>query len=646
MRNNRQPLISSARSVLVRTEEALLPPPGVMAARRELGWDESEVTVVRHDPTDPRVPIVATSTAGNGLPQWTVAFRGTTTAHGEDRLRETDARRNPGSGSRNNTTGRSVVHDVLGEPWEILSDDNETNSGRQAVPPPVTVTSAPETPGPCPGTPGIDRRRRLAPPTPAPNKRLKGSLNAALQFTQSAELREKAQAEYMDSVYAQQTVSSKTALRQTWSKISQSLGYEPVPLTAPQIHEVAAALRAAGYRSATAYICEASQGHRRKGFPITDVLHMAIRDAKRAVTRALGPPRRAPEVPLRWLAALCEKGPRDESCGSWPNDRYEVWVFATRFILREQELACVFIHEIEMNHRLQQVTLNLPVTKCDAMGRGARRTLGCICTKCPDEKTTCPYCITNYLLQRQERRLGIRANDAEAFEAPLVGRQEDPRVVVEKTAMIEAFKYDMGILSDTFPEAQGLLASEVTGHTFRRSGVKELARKNTPLPLIQFFARHSSAAALGYVEEAYEESPDGNLQVLNHLEMRDQIAALSSKTNDMTKAYDQLKAEYEELAAKCNLPLDRSAVLKMFNQWSHPEVVINLMTGKTHSTAGNAFRNHPNEWVTACGWPWIAAGRIAKAALEPSDMHSQDRCTPCERCRDKLPEWARPEAIP
>ena len=145
-----------------------------------------------------------------------------------------------------------------------------------------------------------------------------------------------------------------------------------------------AALRAAGYRrSATAYICEAFQLHRGKGFPTTDVLHMAIRDAKKAVTRAIGPPRRAPEVPLRWLAALREKGPRDESCGAWPNDGYEVWVFGTRFILREQELACIFTQEIEMNHRLQQVTLNLPVTKSNAMGRGARRTLGCICSKCP-----------------------------------------------------------------------------------------------------------------------------------------------------------------------------------------------------------------------------------------------------------------------
>ena len=74
---------------------------------------------------------------------------------------------------------------------------------------------------------------------------------------------------------------------------------------------------------------------------------------------------------------------------------------------------------------------------------------------------------------------------------------------------------------------------EVTGHTFRRSGMKQLAKKNMPLPWIQFFVRHSSSAVLAYVEEAYEESSDGNLYVLNHLEIRDQIAALSGKTNDM-----------------------------------------------------------------------------------------------------------------
>lgn len=112
---------------------------------------------------------------------------------------------------------------------------------------------------------------------------MKGSLVAALQFTQSSELRDKAQSEYMDAVYAQQTVNSKTALRQTWTKLCQSLGYEPVPLTAIRCMCVGCAVRGTARR------------------------------------------RRAPEVPWRWLAFLCEKGPRDAGSPSWPSDRYEVW---------------------------------------------------------------------------------------------------------------------------------------------------------------------------------------------------------------------------------------------------------------------------------------------------------------------------------
>ena len=165
--------------------------------------------------------------------------------------------------------------------------------------------------------------------------------------------------------------------------------------------------------------------------------------------------------------------------------------------------------------------------------------------------------------------------------------------------------------------------------------MKELAWKNAPI-----CRWHSSSALLAYVEEAYEESPDGNLQAL---EMRDQIAALSARANDVTKAYDQLKFEYEELAEKCNLPLDRSAILKMFNQWSH-EIVVNLTTGKLHSKSGIPFATtQMSQWVTARGWPWIAAGRIAKAVMEPSDLRQNMQTTPCERCKEKLPDWARPD---
>ncbi|CAK9098454.1 unnamed protein product [Durusdinium trenchii] len=191
--------------------------------------------------------------------------------------------------------------------------------------------------------------------------------------------------------------------------------------------------------------------------------------------KAIGPPR-APEVPLEWLAFLREKGPRDAGNPAWPADRYEVWVFATRFILREQELACIYMKEVDLNPRLLQVTLNLPVTKNDPSGRGARRTLGCICKSSPEEKSTCPYCTALHLVQRQGHRLMTTSSSAEVMDAPLIGQQEDPMLVVEKAAMIEAFKHDARRLSHSLPEASALATNEdAVEHTIPANDVYGLA---------------------------------------------------------------------------------------------------------------------------------------------------------------------------
>ena len=53
---------------------------------------------------------------------------------------------------------------------------------------------------------------------------------------------------------------------------------------------------------------------------------------------------------------------------------------------------------------------------------------------------------------------------------------------------------------------------------------------------------------LGYVEEAYAESPEGNMQLVQHMELRDQIAALTAKTNDIAQVYENLKVECEDMA--------------------------------------------------------------------------------------------------
>lgn len=100
---------------------------------------------------------------------------------------------------------------------------------------------------------------------------------------------------------------------------------------------------------------------------------------------------------------------------------------------------------------------------------------------------------------------------------PLIGRVDDPFSGVAKEAMIEALKADAKLLVEKVPTAHDLDLDRVTGHSLRRSGWKHLAKIGISLELIQYMARHSSQAVLGYVEDALGECPSASTRLSEHL---------------------------------------------------------------------------------------------------------------------------------
>ena len=477
------------------------------------------------------------------------------------------------------------------------------------------------------------RRRQMGPLVPPP-KRAKGSLAEALKVAGSPQTMEVAKCEYEEAVYAPQTFGAKLALRSTWSKIAVKLGFEPIPLSAQSLHAVSAALKYAGYKAAPAYICEAVQWHRRAGYEVSEQLELAVKDAKRAVSRAVGPPKRAAEIKLDWFCRLEHRG-LDPAERGWPIDRYPTWIVGFHFVLREVELSCLFLSDVQLDWEHRCVTLSLPVSKSDPAGRGCRRTLACDCDG--SGSLTCPFCMAARLFQGQEQRLKCLGQEGKDTW-PLVGRADNPGTVVSKIDFIDALRWDASVILKEFDCAQTLEPSDVSGHSLRRSGCKALARRGVPLELIQYMSRHSSSAVLGYVEEAHEESPQYQHRLHVHLELRDQISALVAKTNCLEEALRKAKEHYEGVAAQWSVPLDRDAVLKVFDQWARPAVVTDEFSKKIHATAGNNFRLPPAEWATACGWKWVVAGRIAKACMEGPDIPID--FVVCDRCKGKLPEWA------
>ena len=584
---------SSKRSALTHN----VTPPGIAAARKALGW------VPENLPVEAR-PIVAipvdwgnsSSSSSSCGPQPAASF----------------------AGARDVGIAPSLPFGCSSAPSEVC--DMVGEGGAAAAP--------------C--TPRPNRRRAMGPLVPSTCKRAKGSLGEALRIASSHSTRHEAMVEYSESVYAPQTVASKAAMRNTWSSVAEKLGSRPLPVTVELVHQVASALKAAGYRAAAAYVNEALQWHKREGYPVSDALELAVRDAKRAVTRALGPKRRAAEVKIHWFEILLTT-PEVYQLQSWPNHRRLAWILGYHFLLREAELSCLFLEDVTLNLELKQISLHLPVSKTDPAGRGCRRTLRCECAQ--GFVVTCAFCNGLKLVTQQQGALGALgiAKDQWA-QYPLIGRVDNPRQVVSKADVVDALRWDAGFLRESLPEAAELEPQEVSGHSLRRSGCKGLARLGVPLELIQFMSRHSSQAVLDYVEEAMEECPNLQFKMQEHLELRDQVSLLVSKTNSLEQGLAEVKRHFEQVANHWQFPLDREAVLKLFDMWARPKVIANMASKKLHSAATNNFRLAPSEWITDCGWKWTLAGRTAKACVEFADVPFDFMA--CDKCKPRLPAWA------
>ena len=126
-------------------------------------------------------------------------------------------------------------------------------------------------------------------------------------------------------------------------------------------------------------------------------------------------------------------------------------------------------------------------------------------------------------------------DDARLSQFPLVGRPGEPSWSVEKQVVIAEVQRHVDMINEARPGLD-LLEERVTGHTFRRSGAKELARKGVPFSGIQWLARHSSSSTWAYVEEAWEEAPRQSMRL-------NDVASLCQVLNKVRARVDQLEGQ-------------------------------------------------------------------------------------------------------
>jgi hypothetical protein len=467
----------------------------------------------------------------------------------------------------------------------------------------------------------------------------RGSKSAALLIAKDDTLMANARDNLSELIYAHGTVNTKNALFDLWSQIAIQRGYRPLPITPQLLLEVAAVLRAAKFRSAGSYILEAKQRHERAGHVWDEQLRITLQDAKRAVSRGIGPATKAEEVrPELWQELWMQSGKRmvvrEDLDKTGPGGGVAVWGFGSAFLLREVELACLTFDEecVKFDWMNETVTVSLTASKKDPAAGGAKRTLSCNCKGIGSP--SCPFCAGLALMRFQSNRLQLQQDNWRASLYPLVGQVGDCCKFVEKEALIKAAQMDVAVLMQRVESSSHLVVERVTGHFMRRSGAKSLARKGVPYDVIQWMARHSSDATRGYVEEALAEAPMGSLKLQMALSIQEQLSLVLRKADSLEAAYEKIGERMDALSSEDVYRDNLESMREEIHLALRPLAVVNLATFKVHSNISNSFLGPPVDWQTHCGWQWVRAGRLAKPILNKGEVTS--RMEICKLCRHLL----------
>eukprot|EP00435_Cladocopium_sp_Y103_P010609 s3357_g2.t1 len=205
---------------------------------------------------------------------------------------------------------------------------------------------APTTPA---GTPAA---RSMGPAVLPCKERARGSAAKALQVASSEKLMQQARINYGEFKYAKSTAIAKESKAKLVVQIAEARNLEPFPLTPAVIGEVGAVLRAADFASGASYLNEAKQLHLRKGFEWDNALDLAMQDAERALTRALGPVVKAEEIPPKLWRLWQENGRRGFARKDMqPDAGPELWGMGSAVLLREVELAHLLMGSVTLDMR-------------------------------------------------------------------------------------------------------------------------------------------------------------------------------------------------------------------------------------------------------------------------------------------------------
>ena len=423
-------------------------------------------------------------------------------------------------------------------------------------------------------------------------------MKEAMQVTRDPRSLERARKDLCKSFSSSSSRRAKEVKRQEVLTLATAVaeGRRPLPLSVDTVEKVAAAMKAAGFKSGPQYLGELRLAHVEAGYELGAWLIRAFRLCQKALERDRGPTRRAPEIRPEQLSRSCL--PRqNKRCLVAPELAY---LWAMTWMLREIEVRQVLWRHIRVQEENKLVTLSIQKSKMDQSGAGVRRTLTC----CGKEK--CDKVCAWHLAQELMKHKG------EADDLVFLTREGKAPT---KQDVVNSWKW--------------ISTPTCTGHSARRSGAMHYVRLGMNISELAYLGRWKSSAVLSYAEEALEEVAANRGHPVEQLSREQKNFAESHSSQDLHQP--QLEDSKEQPHEKS--PSGQAEDLPWPRVVNPPNALWVVTKGKgasprpVHLVTQASWAIPLSKWNTACGWAF--AERSSEFHFVPKPTLWQKKCRKC-----------------
>jgi hypothetical protein len=464
--------------------------------------------------------------------------------------------------------------------------------------------------------PKEDKTERIAVPKlnldgkPASQNSRKRKAVNVLELARRASRSKTAVAELEEGFNSKTSLATKKAMRATIGRIlKEARGEPPVPPTTEKLKVLTGVLKQANYRAAPQYLGEFKILAIEDGHHWTDQLERTLKLCKRSTTRALGPKKKAKEVPVQetgktFVPTVTKKKPK-----TVPLAR-ELFEFGVIRMLCEIELALLTKDHLKVDVECRSVVLTIPVSKTDLTGLTMTRMLQCLCEG-KDCSTGCPLRVSALLVFGME--------DLGTHHAAVTNKG----VKAKKSQVVK--------------EWQKLYGSGTSGHSTRRTGALRYIRHGWAIPQVAYLGRWKSDVIYEYAAEALESLPvNAKRAFITNLygtKEHNEMGPINYKPRDMEEVRDYLLSElslaqeHQHRALKAmDFKIESMKKRANKNNGRLPPFVRLLDSKIVHHNWNMTACTPPLAWKTMCGWHYHKSDYMFLASEEGGQV--------CKKCME------------